>query len=222
MKEKTCARCGECCRNGGPALHRQDVECFGGEGGLAMEHVYAIRRGEMVYDQPSNSIRPLEGEVLKIASGQDTRWCRFYIPVGHQCAVYQRRPAECRALLCTDPGRLTAMYDKDRLTRRDLLPEDHPLLELLDEHDLRCDPAELARLAELVNDHADPDAVEALGAMLTYDRELRTLTAQRSGLPEAAMNLLFGRPAGLQLRAFGLKAEQRGTTMKLTKTPIIR
>ncbi|MBU1610782.1 MAG: YkgJ family cysteine cluster protein, partial [Proteobacteria bacterium] len=161
-----CRRCGDCCRNGGPALHSDDLDCFHGPDGLGMEHLITLRRGEMVRDQPTSSIVALDEEILKIRGKENSSICLFFQANPAGCSIYERRPAECRALSCSDPAPLKAMYKQDRLTRSDLLPEGHPLLELVDEHDHRCDPTELGRLCQQVLESQDQDVINVIGGML--------------------------------------------------------
>lgn len=187
-----------------------------------MEHLITLRRGEMVRDQPTSSIVALDEEILKIRGKENSSICLFFQANPAGCSIYERRPAECRALSCSDPAPLKAMYKQDRLTRSDLLPEGHPLLELVDEHDHRCDPAELGRLCQQVLESQDQDVINVIGGMLTYDRELRTMVMKKAKLPAETMNFLFGRPLNKVLEGFGLKSELTAQGIRLTKNPFTR
>lgn len=216
-----CRRCGQCCAKGGPALHAQDKDCFG-QDGLSLEALVTLRAGELVHDQPTGKIIKLEEEMVKVRNAETGAACLFYAPSDKSCAIYPKRPAECRTLECADPEPLKAMYEKDRLTRRDLLPEGHPLLELLDAHDETCSPDRLAELAASVLGAQDQDAVAGIGEMLAFDLEMRNQVMERAGLAPASLHFLFGRPLDIVLNGFGLRAERTDGAIKLSKNPFTR
>ncbi len=45
----TCLRCGTCCEKGGPGLHQEDRMLIE-KGQIPAKYLYAIRKGERVYD----------------------------------------------------------------------------------------------------------------------------------------------------------------------------
>ncbi len=216
-----CRRCGECCKRGGPALHTEDIDHFH-SGVLGLEHVVTLRRGELANDQPTGAIRPLEGEIVKLRAVSGKRACIFYLPAKRGCVIYEHRPAECRALQCSAPEALNNMYAHNRLSRRDLLPKGHPLLELMDEHEHRCAPAALGELARKILDNDDKAAKEEIGVMLTYDREVRALVPERAKIAKEALPFLFGRPLTDVLQGFGLTANRTPDGIRLTKKLLIK
>ena len=66
------------------------------------------------------------------------RTCVFYDEGAAACRVYTHRAAECRALNCRDTREIEAIYEKDRLTRRDLLEGVSGLWELVADHQQQC------------------------------------------------------------------------------------
>ncbi|WP_419786702.1 YkgJ family cysteine cluster protein [Pseudodesulfovibrio sp.] len=207
-----CTRCGACCIQGGPALHEQDRQLIE-EGIIPLAAIVTLRPGERVYDQPAATILCLQEEMLKI-KGRDNTWtCVFYNAEGHDCSIYGNRPAECDALFCQDIEPLAAMYGKDRLTRRDLLPEGHPLLELVTEHDANCAPASLEATAKRARD-GDAEAGRTLQEIVRYDRELRRLTAEKGGMDPALNEFLFGRPLTVLLQAMNIKVYDMGESLR--------
>lgn len=200
-----CARCGECCRRGGPALHRDDLPLLGQSPGLALADLLTLRAGEPALDQPAGRLLPLAQEIVKLRGAGETWTCRFYRDEDHSCAIYEQRPLECRVLSCRDTGPLERIYDRDRITRRDLLPAGHPLLELLAEHERRC---AVSRLGALLLSRAAEDR-EEVRAMLTWDREVRRLVPEKTGLSPETLPCLFGRP--LDRLVPSLLAAQRRT-----------
>lgn len=200
-----CARCGECCRRGGPALHREDLPLLHRTPGLALTDLLTLRAGEPALDQPAGRLAPLAEEIVKLRGVSETWVCLFYRDQDHACAIYGQRPLECRVLSCRDTGPLERIYDRDRLARRDILPDGHPLLELIEEHERRCS---VARLAQLLAGRAAQDREEAR-AMLAWDRELRRLVPEKTGLDPETLLFLFGRP--LDRLVPSLLAAQRRT-----------
>jgi Fe-S-cluster containining protein len=210
--EPQCKRCGQCCRKGGPALHAQDLPLIQ-DGTIPLADIVTLRAGEWVFDQPGQQVVPLDGEMLKI-KGRDGAWtCLYLSPESNLCGVYTSRPAECEALFCEDTAPLQAMYEKDRLRRADLLPEGHPLLELMAEHDRRCAPARMEELAKSARE-GDREAGEALKEMVVYDLEMRRLVPQKSGMPAELNEFLFGRPLRVLLAAMNVKVYDTGDTVR--------
>ncbi len=210
--EPGCKRCGQCCRNGGPALHTQDLPLIQ-DGTIPLADIVTLRAGERVFDQPAQDIRQLDREMLKI-KGRDGSWtCRYLSPESNTCGVYATRPAECEALFCRDVEPLKAMYDKDRLTRADLIPEGHPLVELMAEHDRRCAPARLEELAKAARE-GDREAGEALREMVAYDREVRRLVPGKTGMDPEMLDFLFGRPARVLLGGMHVRVYETGDAIR--------
>ena len=70
----SCKRCGQCCRLGGPVLHRDDVSLLDlldapAKEGVAfgLADLVTLREGELVRDDVIGTLSPLEGECVKIA-----------------------------------------------------------------------------------------------------------------------------------------------------------
>lgn len=202
---KDCTRCGNCCVEGGPALHAEDLALFGANGVLDTADLVTIRAGERVKDQPSDSIIALEEEMLKIRGVASTWTCRFLNREGNLCRIYETRPQECRAYNCKDNSELTRIYHKDRITRRHLLPEGHPVLELVDEHDRRCSPARAEAICSDCVNNGDRSGLEELEEMLEYDRTIRVVMTDKGGIAENQLDFLFGRPLEILLRGLGVR-----------------
>lgn len=207
-----CKRCGDCCRTGGPALHSEDLHLIQ-DGTIPLADIVTLRRGERAHDQPSGSVAQLDGEILKI-KGRDTSWtCAYFSPAGNTCGIYATRPVECRVLFCGDVEPLKAMYDKDRLTRRDLIPAGHPLLELMAEHDAKCDPARMETLAKAARE-GDTEAGRDLKEMVVFDLEIRRLVPKKTGMGDEMNDFFFGRPLRVLLAAMNIKVYETGDTVR--------
>lgn len=226
----TCRRCGTCCQKGGPALHAEDAALF--PGALGLHQVLTLRAGEPAHDQPRGRVLPLAGEMLKIKGLGDGRsvglggWaCLLYDARARACALYGQRPAECRALFCEDTSELFAMYDKDRLTRRDLLGPGHPALAVLDEHEALVPVARIAELAGVFRAGGDGagDAAGELLAMARADAAFRRMLAERVGIGPEYHDFFFGRGAAALFAAVGvaLRTDAR-TGLRVQPDPLWR
>ncbi|WP_247648295.1 YkgJ family cysteine cluster protein [Pseudodesulfovibrio sp. zrk46] len=209
-----CKRCGECCRKGGPALHKEDMPLIE-DGTIELANIVTLRPGERAYDQIAMSVRPLEAEILKI-KGRDGRWtCHFYSPEGCSCGIYESRPVECEKLFCGDIGPLRDIYNQDRLTRHDLLPEGHPLLELVEEHDAKCPPIGMEEIAKKARE-GDAEAGRELKEMVTYDMEIRRLVVEKAGISQEMTEFLFGRPLKTLLLTMNIKVYEMGDSIRFS------
>jgi Fe-S-cluster containining protein len=230
MKQKNaqdaCTRCGQCCRNGGAALHVEDLELFRRDV-LHTGHVLTLRAGEPAFDQPAGVVRPLAVELCKLAPGADGKACLFYESEKQGCGIYQERPLECRLLACWAPEDLTSRYQEGHLQRQDLLPAGSAALELARMHEERCSYATLRELAAaFAGAGQDAARVEAeILDLLALDQGMRRSLRERMGqepfTPETARycDFLFGRPMEASLGFFGLRLVHGGRGPRLLRTP---
>lgn len=212
----SCRRCGACCLKGGPALHAQDLPLFDSGGPLSLAHVVTLRAGETAFDQVRGQTLPLEAEVLKLRgpSENDPSWaCVLYDRAASACTLYGERPAECRALFCQDTSELAAMYDQDRLSRRDFFPPGHGVLAVMAEHEALVPAGRVAPLAGLLRAGGQDalDAGEELARMALADQAFRKGLAERAGIGPDMHDFFLGRPAWALFAAEGvaLRADAR-------------
>ncbi len=202
---RTCQRCGECCRRGGPTLHRADEDLLQ-RGVLALRNLLTLRRGELVWDQPAGRLLPLDEECIKCQPKAPGWTCCFYDQESG-CGIYADRPLECRLLACWDTRALEAAYREGRLTRGDVLPADSWLMELVGLHEAHCGHERLAPLVAAWLAGAET-ATSGILEALRYDRSLRealaTRTAEQPDGPASMMLFLFGRPLVSTLASYGL------------------
>ncbi|MFW5501263.1 MULTISPECIES: YkgJ family cysteine cluster protein [unclassified Maridesulfovibrio] len=214
-----CKQCGTCCRKGGPALHTQDLPLLKEADGIDLTDIVTLRKGELAYDQPVGAVVPLDEEILKI-KGSGGEWiCKFLAQASNVCRIYKSRPLECQKLFCEAPEPLMEVYSKDRLSRKDVLPEGHPVLELIEEHDKKCDPAKMSELAAAaVNNWDESGKIQAdLREMLIFDGSIRELVMEKAGLPEESMDFFFGRPMTVLIKGYGIIATPNGKSFSLRK-----
>ncbi len=192
-----CRRCGQCCLQGGPGLHDEDLPLVR-DGLIRKECLLVLRQGEPAFDQPAGAHILLEAEMLKIASRPGERGCVFYD--GSGCTIYAHRPVQCRTLFCQDSGALEALYRTQRLTRADVLDKASALWELVREHETHCSFARLTAPALRYRRTRAAEDAAALLRALRYDDALRE-SLQGLG---PALEFAFGRSLRTTLGALGL------------------
>ena len=209
-----CKRCGQCCLHGGPALHGRDMKLLE-DGKIERKHLITYLKGELLKDPVSGSIMPLNEELVKLKTLPGTTTCVFYVQDTSTCAIYARRPAECRAQKCWDPDKLLAMYEVDRLQRRSIVNQAGGLGELMNEHEEKCGRKRIQQLSRKVG--SDEAAENELLELLKYDEAMRDLVSERIRIPRDDLEFYFGRPVAMILPTFGVKVQRYGGSFKLTK-----
>ncbi len=191
---------------GGPALHAQDAPLFAGPDALDLSLLVTLRAGEPAFDQVRGQVLPLDAEILKLRGTADSWTCALYDAKASACGLYANRPAECRALSCQDTSVLAAMYDQDRLARRDLLPKGHGVLAVMAEHDRLVPPGRIAPLAAALRAGGQEalDAESELSHMALADQAFRKSLAERAGIEPKYHDFFFGRRAETLFIAAGL------------------
>lgn len=184
-----CIRCGDCCRAGGPALHREDLPLIE-SGRISRSDLVTYRAGEPVRDQVRGELAQLDHEIVKVRSAGPGWTCVFFDETLTSCAIYEIRPAECRALKCWDTSDLEAMYEAERLSRFDVVSGG--AAEIAREHEARCPAARALEPAV--------SGGKELEEMLRYDEALRETLIQRGASMEE-LDFLLGRPLAAILRS---------------------
>ena len=238
----SCKRCGQCCRLGGPVLHRDDLSLLDrfdapakGTVPFGMADLVTLRTGELVRDDVIGTLTPLESECVKLAPARGrTDWeCRFLVRMpgavpGRDagCGIYDRRPAQCRALSCSDTRGIAELYGHDRASRADVMravgaPEEW--LGLFPAYEEMCAYSRIAPLAKLVMPPINPgtpaekEATEALLETVRYDISFRQLCVERGNIPEGCLPFLIGRPLSETLVMFGLALTRNNNRMGLVR-----
>jgi len=216
MREKrSCDRCGSCCKQGGPALHGQDLSLIQ-TGVLTCEQLVTIRKGELAYQPLSDALEPVAREFLKI-QGQGGSWrCMFYDEQAGACTIYEQRPMACSLLDCTAPESVLAITGRDLLTRFDCVDEDDPLRPLVQQHEEACPCPDLAVVAEKLQDKDDYHfMLEELTAQVNLDLSFRRKIAQRRQLSVAAEMFYCGRPLFQLLLPLGVRVRETPAGLQL-------
>lgn len=202
-----CLRCGECCRQGSPSLHMEDAELLS-KGLISTQHLYTLRQGEPVRYNIEGRLDTLSEELIKIKEDPESRQCIFYLEHESSCHIYHHRPLQCRFQECWNPQALERLWSQEKLTRRQLLKEEHDLLELLEVHDERCAPEKLDGGFKRLHQTGDVAILDQVLNILSQDTAFRTFFITRLDRNEEELDFLLGRPMVKIVRAYGMKVEE--------------
>jgi Fe-S-cluster containining protein len=195
-----CVRCGECCAMGSPTLLSGDLGLFQREV-LGWNDVYTLRAGEKATNR-EGEVTALPEERLKVREVPGSRQCWFYLAANQTCRIYADRPEQCRRQNCWGEPPPPAAPE-ELLQRRHLLMAVPEVWDLVQEHQARCDCAQVARrLAEV--GAGDEAAGDALFEALHFDHYLRRLLLDEWELTPEATEFLLGRPLSEFLETLGV------------------
>jgi Fe-S-cluster containining protein len=202
-----CIRCGECCVKSSPTLQAEDLALVR-EGFIRIDHLYTIRKGELVRDNVRGGIVPADQEMIKVREKKGGRGsCLFYNDGEKACDIYEKRPAQCASLKCWDTTEFMELYQSPKLHRQDVI-ENGVLLGLIEEQEKRCSYAALHDPVRRIPVEGDK-AVEKILELLKFDFHLRPFLAQKLELRLEEMDFFFGRPLTETIVMFGLKVERQ-------------
>ncbi len=204
-----CARCGTCCRKGGPCFHLQDRLLIE-NGTIPSKYLYTIREGELAFDNVKGCLIPAASDIIKIKGRQNEWACIFYDEAQKGCTIYADRPLECRTLACWDTRGFERIYEHQRLTRADLIAGVAGLWDLIKDHQARCNPGEIQRLIKEFKAGQASRARHRLLEIIRYDAEIRKLVVAQGGMDAEMMEFLFGRPLPVILGNHGIRVHQFG------------
>ncbi len=198
-----CIRCGICCKKGGPSFHHEDRMLID-KGIILSKYLYTIRKGELAYDNVKGCLLPTDSDIIKIKGRKGSWACVFFDENKNSCRIYENRPLECRVLNCRDTREIERIYAEKRLTRKDLMGNIKGLWDLIEAHQSQCNYGKIRHLMKDSEDKKN-DASESLPEMLRYDRQIRLLLTEKSGIDPEMTDFLFGRPLTETIRAFGVR-----------------
>lgn len=199
--QNECTRCGTCCAKGGPALHKEDLPLLE-RASIDRKDLLTLRKGELVRNDISGQLEPLDQEIIKLRGRSDDTWtCCFLNVIDRLCFIYNDRPVECRKLDCRNTSKIEAMYDKDRITRKDIVGKNNGLAEMIDVHEQQCDYKTLATYAAQIEEEASREKfLEAV----RFDMAFRSVVKEKTGIPANELPFFFGRPVAETACMFGL------------------
>jgi len=176
------------------------------EGTIARQDLYSIRKGEMVWDNVIEALIITREEMIKIRERQGGG-CIFYDAADRACKIHEKRPAQCAAMECWDPGRFMKVYKEPKITRKDVI-KNPTLTGLIRAHESKCGYEAMQGHVKRIETEGDK-AVEAIIQMLRFDNHLRPYLSQKLDLDLKEIDLIFGRPMTDTIVMFGLHVERR-------------
>ena len=214
MKDpKHCKQCGTCCRKGGPALSREDLDLVR-QGYIRHDQLVTIRQGEMGYNPATGRLEPVPVELLKIR-GQGGDWtCLFLAEESNGCTIYAHRPATCRILQCWEPEPLLATIYQNTLRRADLINPGDPILAEIERHEQAC-PGKV--FTDLLAQAGGTEDLARLSELVRADLAIRGEVAKTAGLSLELEFFLFGRPLFKQLAGSGVECIEENGRIRLQR-----
>jgi Fe-S-cluster containining protein len=197
MSHVSCRRCGVCCTKGGPALHAEDAALFSADR-LSVQDLFCVRRGELAQDPRRGEVWPVDHDLIKIRGRHPSWACVFYAEHA-ECAIYDSRPAECRALSCDDPRALFAVMDTPYLSRWDLVDRACALGGCIAEHEALFPVAPALALAQTWKAGADGAILAELTDMVRREWYFRRAFTERVRIADEDAWPFFGRPLWMVL-----------------------
>ncbi len=203
-----CRRCGNCCKKGGPSLHKEDLGLVNG-GVLPLSSLITIRKGEIVHNPQSNRAQAASVELVKIVgTGRDWDCCYYDEYAG--CTIYTDRPLACRVLKCWDTDDILALVEKETLGRFDILKMDDPLVEVINEYERLC-PSFDFQSVFLGRHEISKEQKKILEKTVREDLRFRSRVIVDFQLKLSHELFYFGRPLFQLLEPFGVRTVE--TTM---------
>lgn len=210
--EKTaCDRCCTCCAHGGPALHTEDLELIK-NGKLHGRFLYTIREGEPAEDNVQGGMIYTDSDIIKIKSKENADACLYADFPNNQCAIYDNRPLECRTLKCWDTKDLEEMYNKNYLTREEIIGKVEGLWELVSEHQEKCSFAKVREIIDNSHGTIEGKAMEELLEIVQYDISIRALVLEKTDTDPNLMHFLFGTPLQTILKKMGIEFKLKNSS----------
>ncbi len=200
-----CLMCGECCRQGSPTMHTDDLSLLQ-EGAIPWDAVYTLRRGEPVHSPFKGELFFLLDERIKIKEKPGTRECLFLDSESNQCTIYENRPLQCRAQACWDSKPAEELKNLPYLTRKDIFGDVELLWDLIVEHERRC-AFEKLRQAFQTLEESRGETIDAVLELLAYEDHFRTFVAEKLNIPASQMDLVFGRSFAFLVQVFGFRVD---------------
>lgn len=216
---KECVRCGTCCLNGGPALHKKDLDILRA-GTIEYRHLVTIRAGETALTPLTGKAEPVTGELVKIAGSGGAWACFFLNRADNSCRIYENRPLECRLLKCWEPDELLAVIGHETIIRTDIINPNDPVRKLLEIQERECPGLEIKELIMSVLRDKDGRAagLARLDEFVRRDLAIRASAVEEFGLPVEVELFLFGRPLFIILESHGFSVDEDKDGIRLNYT----
>lgn len=212
-EQATCKKCGNCCKEGGPALHNQDLELVR-NGKIPIRSLITIRKGELAHNPLTGMIQPVTVELVKIV-GTGRHWDCCYYDDDLGCTIYEDRPCACRVLKCWDTTEILDLVEKDTLSRFDILDGDDPLIPVIKEHEQMCPCGDLDDIQAHFGRLSDQQKKE-LEKRVRSDLRFRTRVINDFQLKLSEELFYFGRPFFQLLQQLGVRISESPDGIQLS------
>lgn len=208
---RSCSQCGICCTKGGPALHAIDLEHLK-QGAWPLDHLFTIRKGELVQKPFSDEAAPSNTELVKL-KGKNGSWsCTYFDEELKSCTIYFRRPYSCSVLECWNPTATLDLVEKDTLSRLDIIDQSDPLRAYVVEYETLCPVPDYAAIRER---RLDEKGKTQISLLVNTDLRIRNGIAAKFKLSVDHEMFYFGRPAFQLLAPLGVQSIQSYQGMTL-------
>ena len=186
-------------------MHKQDAHLIK-SGKILCKSLITIREGEPAFDNVRNRVVSSGSDIIKTRSKINSRSCIFLDDKKEACEIYDNRPIECKALQCWDTTAIENLYDRDRLTRKDLLFETKDIWDLIIDHQNRCSYDRIRQLLDNGKGR-DKSKIEEIRFLVRYEAHLRSLLSEKGGMDSDMMDFFFGQPLSIAVRRLGIVLE---------------
>ncbi|MBU2513135.1 YkgJ family cysteine cluster protein [bacterium] len=203
-----CIRCCTCCAKGGPALHLEDRKLIE-TGKLHGRFLVTIREGEPAEDNVKGGMIFTNSDIIKIKSKENSDACLYSDLINSSCSIYENRPLECRVLKCWDTKEIENIYNKDRLTRKDIIGHISGLWEIIEEHQEKCSFSKIKCILDQNPGKLEGDALGSLLEAVQYDISIRSLLIEKTDTDPNLLPFLLGNPLQGILKKFGIELKKR-------------
>lgn len=212
----TCVQCGECCRQGSPTLHQEDLELLQ-QGRIPWSRIFTLRKGEPVRPpHGENEGKPffLLDERIKIRERPQGQGCVFLEGESDLCSIYADRPIQCRAQACWDPTQSRELGKGIYLTRKDIFEKVDAVMQIMIEHEKRCSFEALHAAFRQLQENGGEDDIKKFLGLVSYEDHFRNFVSEKFQIPPDHLELVLGRSFTDLMPIFGLKVVQESGSTK--------
>ena len=190
-RQTECKKCGDCCRQGGPALHKRDIDLVR-DGKMPISTLITIKKGELTHNPLTGVVQPAGVELVKI-TGKGQQWECCYYDEQKGCTIYKNRPQACVLLKCWDTKDVFNIVEKETLSRFDILGSDDPLIPAIREHERIYPCPDFLYIRDNMGQLPDQQKKE-LEKQVRDDLSFRTRVISDFNLKLSEELFYFGRP----------------------------
>ncbi|MCX8027357.1 MAG: YkgJ family cysteine cluster protein [Thermodesulfovibrionales bacterium] len=198
--QKTCKRCGQCCRAASPLLLKTDYSLFI-SGHLTDTNTYTLRLGEPILNRLEQDVYFMPFEAIKIEDENNA--CHFYAGSG-ECLIYEDRPTQCQTYECWNNAPHQESLEEIRLTRQDIFGDIDPIIKVITKHDEVCSYETLIDLIQKLKE-GDESSLTQIQQMIDYDIATREFLNENYGISPKGLHLVLGKPLYKKIELFGLQ-----------------